>query len=304
MSGMRKKRKERGRAARAEAAAEGELELEAAAEGEGETEAAAETEGESETGSEAEAEAETEGEGETEGEVAAAGEGGADGEGDEAEDLASPERLQSVVESLLFAADKPLTVARLKQLLRLRDGDAIQAALDALSADYAGRGIVLHDVAGGYQLRTHPSNARWVQQLVAGRPVRLTRAQLETLAIVAYRQPITRPEIDEIRGVDSGGTLGLLLERGLIRVLGKKEEPGRPLLYGTTKDFLEFFNLNDLRELPTLREYHELSEDSMREVERLGAALGEAQGRAAAGNGERSAGNGERPAGTDEPVAG
>jgi segregation and condensation protein B len=107
---------------------------------------------------------------------------------------------------------------------------------------------------------------------VAGRPVRLTRAQLETLAIVAYRQPITKPEIDEIRGVDAGGTLHLLLDRQLVRVLGKKEEPGRPLLYGTTKDFLEFFNLSDLRDLPTLREYHELSEDSRRLVEeKLGA---------------------------------
>jgi segregation and condensation protein B len=108
-----------------------------------------------------------------------------------------------------------------------------------------------------------------VQKLVVGKPVRLTRAQLETLAIIAYRQPITRPEIDDIRGVDSGGTLRLLLERDLIRVLGKKEEPGRPLLYGTTPDFLEFFNLNDLRDLPTLTEYSELSPESLEEVERL-----------------------------------
>ena len=121
---------------------------------------------------------------------------------------------------------------------------------------------MLHEVAGGYQFRTHPSTREWVQQLIAGRPVRLSRAQLETLAIVAYRQPITRPEIDEIRGVDSGSTLKVLLDRELIRILGKKEEPGRPLLYGTTKEFLEFFNLSDLRELPTLREFHELTEES------------------------------------------
>jgi segregation and condensation protein B len=108
-----------------------------------------------------------------------------------------------------------------------------------------------------------------VQQLIQGRPVRLSRAQLETLAICAYRQPITRPEIDQIRGVDSGGTLKVLLDRGLVRILGKKEEVGRPLLYGTTTEFLDFFSLKDLRELPTLREYSELSEESRQMVERV-----------------------------------
>jgi segregation and condensation protein B len=100
--------------------------------------------------------------------------------------------------------------------------------------------------------------------------VRLTRAQLETLAIIAYRQPITRPEIEDIRGVDSGATLRLLLDRALIRVLGKKEEPGRPILYGTTREFLDFFSLGDLRELPTLREYSELSPENQEMVRRLG----------------------------------
>ena len=180
------------------------------------------------------------------------------------------DRLKHLIESLLLATEKPLTVTRMRQLIRERRVDRIQAAVDALVEDYSERGIVVHEVAGGYQLRTHPRNSSWVQQLVAGRPVRLTRAQLETLSIIAYRQPITRPEIDDIRGVDSGGTLKVLLERGIIRVLGKKEEPGRPLLYGTTKSFLEFFNLSSLGELPTLREYHELTEDSVKEAERLG----------------------------------
>lgn len=211
---------------------------------------------------------------------AAAGEGGDDGASDDAGeatelgDALAGDRLENVIESLLFASEKPLTVQRIKQLTKVKDGAALEAALDQLVAHYAERGIVLHDVAGGYQFRTQPKNSAWVQQLVAGRPVRLTRAQLETLAIVAYRQPITKPEIDEIRGVDAGGTLHLLLDRQLVRVLGKKEEPGRPLLYGTTRDFLEFFNLSDLRELPTLREYHELSEDNRRLVEeKLGADL-------------------------------
>ncbi|HEX9103764.1 MAG TPA: SMC-Scp complex subunit ScpB, partial [Polyangia bacterium] len=127
----------------------------------------------------------------------------------------------------------------------------------------------LHQVAGGYQFRTNPENAQWVQKLLASKPVRLTRAQIETLAICAYRQPVTRPEIDEIRGVDSGGTLKTLLDRSLIRIVGKKEEPGRPILYGTTKEFLEFFNLRDLKDLPTLREFHELSEEHQAQVAAL-----------------------------------
>jgi segregation and condensation protein B len=181
----------------------------------------------------------------------------------------APERLKSIVESLLFASDKPLVMRRLQELTNEREAEKIQAAIEWLRADYADRGVVLHEVAGGFQFRTSPLNAFWVQQLLAGRPVRLTRAQLETLAIVAYRQPITRPEIDEIRGVDSAGPLKILLDRHLVRVLGKKEEPGRPLLYGSTKEFLEFFNLKDLKDLPTLREFAELSEESMAKVRAL-----------------------------------
>ncbi len=193
-------------------------------------------------------------------------------------DKLGPVPIKNVIESLLFAADKPLSVLRMKQLMRRRKDDDIRAALDELKKEYENRGILLHKVAGGYQFRTHPTTARWVQQLIAGRPVRLSRAQLETLAIIAYRQPVTRPEVDEIRGVDSGGTLRILLERSLIRVLGKKEEPGRPLLYGTTKDFLEFFNLQDLGELPTLQEYHVLNEDSLHEARRLGVDLSADEG--------------------------
>src|SRR5262249_28276767 len=131
------------------------------------------------------------------------------------------------------------------------------------------RGVVLHEVAGGFQFRTNPMNAHWVRQLLAGRPVKMSRAQLETLAIIAYRQPITRPEVDEIRGVDSGGTIKAPLDRRPLRVLGKKEEPGRPMLYGTTPGFLEFFNLKDLKDLPTLREFYELNEDSMQKIREL-----------------------------------
>lgn len=204
---------------------------------------------------------------------------GMDEDPESLEDKAERRRsMKKILESLLFASDKPLTVQRLKQLTREKESAPVEDALAALQADYDGRGIVLHQVAGGWQMRTAPDTAEWVQQLIAGRPVRLSRAQLETLAIIAYRQPVTRPEIDEIRGVDSGGTLKLLLDRSLVRVLGKKEEPGRPLLYGTTRDFLEFFNLSALKDLPTLREYHELTEDSIRKVEEtLGVTAEEAE---------------------------
>ncbi len=183
-------------------------------------------------------------------------------------DAASP-RLQSIVESLLFAADKPLTLKQLGELLGETELARVRAAVAAVELAYESRGFQLHQVAGGYQFRTNPDNAQWVQKLLAQKPVRLTRAQIETLAICAYRQPVTRPEIDEIRGVDSGGTLKTLLDRSLIRIVGKKEEPGRPILYGTTKEFLEFFNLGDLKDLPTLREFHELSEEHQAQVAAL-----------------------------------
>ncbi|HVK77445.1 MAG TPA: SMC-Scp complex subunit ScpB [Kofleriaceae bacterium] len=222
--------------------------------------------------------------GEVEGDAAADGDVDGDIEGDDDADglddeaaASTPqaaqldeERFTALIEALLFASDKPLTVARLRQLTRVSDTGRIQQALERIGREHAERGIVLSHVSGGYSFRTHSAFSPWVQQLIQGRPVRLSRAQLETLAIVAYRQPITRPEIDQIRGVDSGATLKLLLDRQLIRILGKREEVGRPLLYGTTKEFLDFFSLNDLRELPTLREYSELSDESRSVVEKLG----------------------------------
>lgn len=190
-------------------------------------------------------------------------------------------RLRSVLESLLFVADKPLTVQRLIEILEeqaqepsgqkgppLYQPAQVQDALQSLADSYLRdeRGVELHQVAGGWQLRTAPANASWVQRQLQQKPQRLSRAQLETMTIVAYRQPITRPEIDDVRGVDSGAALKTLLERRLVRILGKKEEPGRPLLYGTTREFLEFFNLRDLKDLPTLREYYELNDENKARV--------------------------------------
>ncbi len=202
------------------------------------------------------------------------GEGGARSVKGAAEEPAPApsDRLGSILESLLLVADRPIGAAELATLVGEREVLVIEQALEVLVEHYGPRGIQLHNVAGGWQLRTRPENAPWVQRLLAQKPVRLSRAQLETMAIVGYRQPITRPEIDEIRGVDSGGVLRTLLDRSLVRILGKKEEPGRPLLYGTTREFLEFFNLRTLSDLPTLREFHELSEEHQAQV----AALEEA----------------------------
>jgi segregation and condensation protein B len=174
--------------------------------------------------------------------------------------------LRGLLEALVFASDKPM---KHTELARLASAPAkqVKELLEELRATYASRGIVLDEVAGGWLFRTNVQYAPFVRELAGGRPVRLTRAQIETLAIAAYRQPITRPEIDEIRGVDSGATLKLLLERDLVRILGKKDEPGRPLLYGTTTHFLEFFNMKSLRDLPTLREFTELSDESLQIAE-------------------------------------
>lgn len=217
-------------------------------------------------GEEASAEGEAAGDGES-----AEGREGAEGaEGTEdGEALPTDEwRVESILESLLFAADRPLGVSDLKRLLAVKDSKIVTDALGALRDRRADSGIQLISVAGGWQLRTHPGNGAWVAKLVAGRPQRLSRAMMETLAIVAYRQPITRPEIDEIRGVDCGPVLRTLLDRNLIRIIGKKEEVGRPMLYGTTPEFLKTFSLRDLTELPTLREFHELGADEKAQVDK------------------------------------
>ena len=171
------------------------------------------------------------------------------------------EHLKGVIESLLFVSDKPLSVQRLAKIAHA-PGKEIQKLLDVLMEEYRGRGIELVEVAGGFQFRSAAANAPFVRELVARKPVRLTRAQIETLAMIAYRQPITRPEVDEIRGVDSGSALKVLLEKQLVKIIGRKDEPGRPLLYGTTPYFLEFFGLASLSDLPTLKEYSELNEES------------------------------------------
>ncbi|HEY4116575.1 MAG TPA: SMC-Scp complex subunit ScpB, partial [Byssovorax sp.] len=171
--------------------------------------------------------------------------------------------LKCVLEALVFASETPLSARELAKLAKA-DGKLVRALLAELVVDYRPRGFRLDEIGGGFVFRTSPAFAPFVREQVAKRPVRMTRAQIETLAIVAYRQPITRPEIDDVRGVDSGAVLKSLLERDLVRIIGKKEEPGRPILYGTTSLFLEFFGLKALADLPTLKEFTELNDDSRR----------------------------------------
>jgi segregation and condensation protein B len=171
-------------------------------------------------------------------------------------------RLVPLVEGLLFAAGAPVPVPRLVQALDGPDRRDVMKALTLLAdrLEHEGRGLRLVRVAGGYQLRTLAEHGPWVRRLLGGKPPRLSRPMLETVAIVAYRQPCTKPEIEAIRGVDVDAVLSTLLERRMIRIVGRKEAPGRPILYGTTKEFLEVFGLPDLDALPPLRELGELAE--------------------------------------------
>jgi segregation and condensation protein B len=180
----------------------------------------------------------------------------------------SSERVRTVVESVLFVADKPLDLHQLYEATGI-DREKIQEALNQISGIHRDgiSGLVLYEVAGGWQFRTDPHSAEYVRRYLRVKPQRLTRAAVETLAIIAYRQPVTRPEVEDIRGVDCGAVIKALLDRKLIKILGKKEEVGRPMLYGTTREFLEFFALKDLSALPTLREFHELTQEHQEIVE-------------------------------------
>jgi segregation and condensation protein B len=159
----------------------------------------------------------------------------------------------AIVEALLFASDAPLPAERLREALDLPDGGAVSALVDELRARYeagpGGLGIV--EVAGGYRMVTRPELAPWLVRLARARArVRLSRPALETLAIVAWKQPVSRPEVDAVRGVNSEGVLDNLLERRLLRIAGRKDAPGRPFLYETTREFLVAFGLRDLGDLP------------------------------------------------------
>ena len=171
-----------------------------------------------------------------------------------------PDNLKSIVESLIFVSDMPISLDRLCAVLEDHERGDIRAALEAVKEDYnrAGRGILLEEIACGYQFRSRPENADYLRRLTRSKTVKFSQSALETLAIIAYRQPITRAEVEYLRGVDSGGVLKTLLEKKLLKILGKKDIPGKPLIYGTSREFLELFNLKDLAALPSLKEIQEL----------------------------------------------
>lgn len=167
-----------------------------------------------------------------------------------------------VVEALILASPEPISAARLAEVVPgCKPGDA-KDLVNELNTQYQeqDRSFEVWEVAGGYQIRTRAEFSGYLQQLQKHRPLRLSRAALDTLSIVAYKQPATRAEIEEIRGVDAGAVLKGLLDRRLIRIAGQREVPGRPMLYGTTRRFLEVFGLDSLKALPNLRELKDLAD--------------------------------------------
>jgi segregation and condensation protein B len=177
--------------------------------------------------------------------------------------------LKAILEALLLAAGEPLTPDRLLAAFpeaERPDRDTLRAALAELAADYAGRGIALVEVASGFRLQVPKTFSPWVSRLWEERAARYSRALLETLALIAYRQPITRGEIEDVRGVSvSSNIMKTLQERGWIKVIGHREVPGRPALYATTRAFLDYFNLRSLSELPPLA--------APRDLDAIGAEL-------------------------------
>lgn len=164
--------------------------------------------------------------------------------------------IKPILEGIIFVSDSPIRLENLLEVLPEFDKESILNGIQRIKSECEDgqRGLELVEVAGGYIFRTKPKLAGWVNRLRKRRPVKLSQSALETLAIVAYQQPIIKPTIDEIRGVDSGWVLRTLLERGLVRILGRKDIPGRPVVYGTTQAFLELFGLKSLSDLPSLKE--------------------------------------------------
>jgi len=186
-----------------------------------------------------------------------------------------PTERRRIIEVLLLASPEPLTTQRIARIVPDLSVRELGVEIDALNAEYdsTGRAFRIEEIGGGYQLRTLPELAPWLADLQPAPPLRLSRPALETLAIVAYKQPLTRAEIEQVRGVDVGAVLRSLLERRLVRIAGHREVPGRPILYATTRRFLEVFGLAELADLPTLREIEELLRERAAEAVEEPAAL-------------------------------
>jgi segregation and condensation protein B len=174
----------------------------------------------------------------------------------------NPEQLKNILEAALLAAGRPLSLEQLQALFpdhERPDRSGLKAALQALETDYAERGIQLIEVASGWRIQVRQEMAGWLSRLWQDRPARYSRALLETLALIAYRQPITRGEIEDVRGVSvSSNIMRTLLERGWVRVVGHRDMPGRPGIYATTREFLDYFGLKKLEDLPSLAEIRDL----------------------------------------------
>lgn len=172
------------------------------------------------------------------------------------------EDLKAILEAMIFSAPQPVSLEKIQDALPESSKAEVAAALEALEDDYRQptRGLIMVRIGGGYQLRTREDLSHWVRRIKATRPATISPAALETLAIVAYRQPIVKAEIDRLRGVDVAAPLKGLLEKKLVRILGRQDIPGKPIIYGTTKRFLEVFGLDDLSGLPTLRELREIGD--------------------------------------------
>lgn len=171
------------------------------------------------------------------------------------------EQVKRVVEALLFTSEKPLTIEQIKEVLEDSRTELIKSQIAQLKTEYQNeqRSFTVEEVAGGWRLSTDARYAPWLQKLYRKvRTEKLSRPALETLAIIAYRQPLTRQAAEDIRGVNVDGVLKTLLEKSLVRISGRKQIPGRPFLYSTTRVFLEFFGLHSLEDLPKLEEFEEL----------------------------------------------
>jgi len=168
-----------------------------------------------------------------------------------------------IVEALILSSSEPISAARIAEIIPYCNPGQAKDLVNELNTEYVeqDRSFEIWEVAGGYQIRTRAEFSGYLQKLQKERALRLSQAALETLAIIAYRQPVTRAEIEDVRGVDAGATVKSLLERQLIRIAGQREVPGRPMLYGTTRRFLEVFGLERLKDLPTLRELDELARE-------------------------------------------
>jgi len=169
------------------------------------------------------------------------------------------DNLKAVVEALIFVSEIPLSLSKIMEIIGDAEKEEIAGVVNDLVRDYKQRdcGIFLIEVAGGYQFRTQERCAPWIRQLKATRPKALSQAALETIAVIAYRQPVMKSEIEKVRGVDVSGILKGLMEKNLVRIVGRRDVPGRPIIYSTTKKFLEVFGLKDLSDLPTLKELEE-----------------------------------------------